>query len=653
MKYFFTLLSSVCFFVSLAQNNGFPYGQITIKQFNQPVLPRDSSAKALVIKEFGEAHINDDNKLIFEHHYIIKILKQSGVDEANIEIPIYKSGGRSERLVSVNAASYNIENGVIVPLVINSKDVFTENRTQYFDFKKFTIPNVRLGSIIEVFYSIESPFFVGNFKQWNFQSHLPKVESEYWATIPGNYNYNMSIKGFLKLQKNENALVRDCFNLGGGAKSDCARYKFGMKNIPAFIEEDYMTASSNFISSINFELLEIKHFNGRVDKVTNEWKDADDEMKREANFGVQLKKGKDIFQTIEPQLAGIKDSLAKAKKIYDFMKDWYRWNHYYGKYSGGIKKAFDEKNGSIGDINLSLIAAMRAADLDVEPLLLSTRENGLVTELWPVLSDFNYVIAKLNVGNKVFLLDASDPFLPFGLLPERCLNGKGRVFSDKKPSYWYELKANDKYKTVSVLDLTLQPSGIFTGTIQHKYTGYRAFEKRKHIASYNNQDEYVAELKKDAALTINKYEVSGMDDLESPIIEKLEIELEGFSDLSNDNFLLNPFFTGKIKRNPFQSTERLFPVDYGAPLETTMILNLSYPSAMEIESKPDRAAFALPNSGGRFLYEVTSEENKLSINYLFSINKTVFTSQEYPYLKEFYSRVIEAQHEDLLFKKKK
>src|SRR5688572_20774741 len=241
MKFFLTLLTSVTFSVAIAQDNGFPYGQITYKQFEQPVLVRDSSAEALVLKEFGEAYVNNDNNLVFEHHYIIRILKQSGLDEANIEIPLFKSSGKSEALVLVKAASYNIENGSIRPSAINSKNVFTENRSSYLDLKKFTIPNVQVGTIIEVSYSLESPFFVRNFKQWNFQSHLPKIESEYWATIPGNYNYNISWKGYLKLQKNENALVKECFNLGGGAKSDCARYKFGMKNIPPFIEEDYMT----------------------------------------------------------------------------------------------------------------------------------------------------------------------------------------------------------------------------------------------------------------------------------------------------------------------------------------------------------------------------------------------------------------------------
>ncbi len=136
--------------------------------------------------------------------------------------------------------------------------------------------------------------------------------------------------------------------MGGGAdRSDCARYKFGMKNIPAFIEEDHMTAKSNFLASLNFEVMEIKHSDGRVDKVTNEWKDADDEMQRDTYFGMQLKKGKDISEKMEPFLTGVTDSLERARKIYAFIKSWYTWNGYYGKYSiHGIKKALKLKPGN-------------------------------------------------------------------------------------------------------------------------------------------------------------------------------------------------------------------------------------------------------------------------------------------------------------------
>ncbi|MFM7428477.1 MAG: hypothetical protein ACKO1F_01115, partial [Flammeovirgaceae bacterium] len=90
---------------------------------------------------------------------------------------------------------------------------------------------------------------------------------------PANYSYNASIKGFLKLCKNDSELVKDCFSYGS-AKADCSLLKFGMINIPAFKEEEFMTAKSNFLSAINFELEQIRYFDGRVDKITKEWKDV-------------------------------------------------------------------------------------------------------------------------------------------------------------------------------------------------------------------------------------------------------------------------------------------------------------------------------------------------------------------------------------------
>ena len=90
---------------------------------------------------------------------------------------------------------------------------------------------------------------------------------------------------------------------------------------------------------------------------------------------MQLKKGKDIATEIEKLVSASDDKLTKAKKVYDFIKFWYRWNGTYGKYSEfGIKKAFDTKTGNVGDINLSLIAALRFADLDVNPVAGDTLE---------------------------------------------------------------------------------------------------------------------------------------------------------------------------------------------------------------------------------------------------------------------------------------
>ena len=646
----------VLYFQTNAQENSFPYGDISLGHLMMKSYDKDSSAAAVVLKEFGESYVSTDagQGLIFEHHYVVKILKTDGLNQANIEIPLYRYEARSQKITTIKASSYNFENGAIKETKANTKNIFTENVNKYWEAKKLTIPNVRVGSVIEVQYKMEDPFFIENFHPWLFQSEIPKISSEYWATIPANYDYNITWKGFLKMTKNEAKLMKDAYDLGGRYKADCARYMFAMENIPAFIEEEYMTAKSNFLAGVNFELSEIRRFDGRVEKITRDWPAADAEILNNSYFGIQLKKGKDIVEKIEPNLIGVTDPLEKAKKIYSFVNSWYRWNEYFGKFSDdGIKKAFEKKEGNVGDINLTLLAALRYSGFDVEPLLISTRENGYPIELHPVLSDFNYVVAKLNLDGKVFLLDATDPMLPFGMLPDRCLNGKGRAFPDKKPSYWYDLKVADKYKTVSILNLEVQPSGKITGTVELTHFGYKAYRKRKEILSYGSTDEFVKEANKDwTSVTIEQSEITGTDNIEGTVKEKYTVEMEGIDNMNGSTLLLNPFFSGKIAKNPFRLTERMYPVDFGVVPDYTLILNLTYPKTVELVSMPEKNAFGLPGGSAKFLFDIIAAENKLTMNYVLSVNKPLFGSNEYQALKELYNRVIETQNTDLIFKKK-
>ncbi len=644
-------ISNVC----IAQDHGFPFGQITYRELDVKRYDKDTSAVAVVLNEFGEASIDsDNNNLLLEYHVVIKILKKAGSAQANFEIPLQKSNGREEKIKDVQASSFNIENGSIKEAKLDSKNIFKEERSKYWNLQKFAIPNVREGSIIDVKYTLESPFTY-NFRTWTFQSEIPKVHSEYWATIPGNYTYNISLRGFLTLSKNENELIRDCFTPGGGRKADCGRYKWAAKDIPAFVDEEYMTASSNFISAINFELSQIDFFDGRKDKITKEWKDVEQELKTENKFGIQIKRGKDIVDTnVDQLIKGEADPLAKARKIYDFIRYWYRWNDVYGFYSEfGIKKAFDTKIGNVGDINLSLIAALKYAELNVEPMILSTRQNGLVTELYPILSDFNYVVAKLNIGDKVYLLDATDDFVSFGLLPERCLNGKGRVFGEKE-SYWYDIKPIDKEKTLSVISLTLESSGTMKGSMQYTYVGYEAASRRSKLSRFSSEQEYINDVQKNLhAISIKKFEFQNADDLTKPLVLKLEVEIEAFDNFNGNSFLFNPFLGDRWQSNPFKSSERLYPVDFGAPLEEVIVFSLIYPEEFVIDELPQKVALALPNNGGRFIYDVQQQGNRFSMSQSLLISKTIFTSIEYHYLKELFNRVIQVQQTDLVFTKKK
>src|SRR5690606_36811685 len=157
---------------------------------------------------------------------------------------------------------------------------------------------------------------------------------------------------------------KECFQ-PRGYRIDCSEMTYAMNDIPAFIEEDYMTSPKNFISAINFELSEVTRLNGAKEKITKEWKDVDYEMKTHRLFGKQLRRD-DIFKKILPTiLDGTESDLEKAQSIYTYIQSQIRWNKRYGQFTDqGLKNAIDHRVGNVADINLSLIAALAAADLD-------------------------------------------------------------------------------------------------------------------------------------------------------------------------------------------------------------------------------------------------------------------------------------------------
>ncbi|MGA9649718.1 MULTISPECIES: transglutaminase domain-containing protein [Pedobacter] len=652
------LLLSFSFFVINAFAQNFPFGAVTFDDNNFDRNKIDSNANAVVLKEFGTSSIQISDRtgsfeLIFEYHVKIKLYSKEGFKKANVVIPIYKDGTREEFLNTIKASTFNFENGRFVETEMDKKAIFTEIKSRYWASTKFTLPNIKEGSIIEYSYRLESPNLF-NFKTWEFQSDIPKVYSEYLAYIPAVYNYNVSLRGFYKLSNNKSEIARECLRVNG-VPIDCSKIWYVMKDVPAFVEENYMTAASNFKSAIYFELSDWQMPDGRRQIYSKTWKDVDYELTSEKTLGSQMRR-KDLFKETIPTITkSATDDLSKAKAVYEYIKKQIKWNNYYGTRSeDNIKKALDMRSGNVADINLSLIAALSAANLDTEAVILSTRDNGTVNKLYPIITDFNYLVAKVNIGDKSYLLDATDPLLPFGLLPLRCVNDQGRVINLKKASYWIDLTAFQKSTSSYIMDAKLNADGKITGTITIHNTGYEALNKRKEIKKYNSIDEYVEKLdERLPKLQILKHNIINIDSVEKTLTEIYQIDFSPMGSLGNDELNFSPFFINPIVKNPFNLNERTYPVDLGAASEERIIISIALPGKFDVKEKPKDLAIALPNSGGRYLLKTNIDDNLVTFSQILQLNKAIYQAEEYPYLKEFYSKIIQNQKSDLLLKKVK
>lgn len=653
-------LLSFCLLSFISKAQDFSYGTFTQEEMAMKNYSRDTAAHAVVLNEFGKSRIDvvSDNyiKLIYNYHVKIKILDKEGVDQGQIEIPIYNNNDDYEEVDDLKGkTTYMDDNGMVKTIELDPKKIYRTTDNKHWSRLKFAMPGIKNGCIIEYSYTIYSRFFE-NFHSWYFQSDIPKIHSVYDVHIPGFWNYNAALKGHLKLSKNTAEVERDCFS-SAGSKCDCSHMTYEMDNIPAFAEEADMTSAKNFKSAITFELSDFQNpYDGTKHIIAKEWKDVDYELKHDDGFGGQLKRTSLLKDRITPVIAGETDDLNKAKIIYKYIQKNIKWNDFYALESeGGIKKALDNHTGNVADINLALVTALNAAGLNAEAVLLSTREEGIINKLYPVLTEFNYVIAKVNIGEKSYLLDATDPFLPFGILPLKCINDQGRVMTLDKPSYWMDMNTPQKRNSIYHFDLTIQPDGKIKGTMTHYSIDYEAYLKRKEIKKFNTLDEYVEDMdSKSPKFRILKSTITGVDSLDGPVTETYEVEIKEYKNLDHNRLAFNPYIIDRLINNPYKLAERSYPVDIGMPSVTRYTLTMHLPDGYTIEDAPKNTTLGLPNSGGNFItdYEANTTGTEFTFAHVIQLNKSVYDTNEYPYLKEFYNAVILSGKDEIIFKKK-
>ncbi|GAA0884658.1 hypothetical protein GCM10009120_32560 [Sphingobacterium siyangense subsp. cladoniae] len=651
MRQFLTLFLIFSIYTnSIAQT--FDFGKVSISDFSKTDL--DSNANAIVLNEFGRSSVFVDDydnriKLQHEYHVLIRINNKEGFKKANFEIPSYKRGSYiRDYFDELKAVTYNLENGRIEKTELENKKVFRENYSAYLDLNKFTLPNIKEGSIIEVSYrTLEQDLF--NFKTWEFQDDIPKIQSQYIAIIPASFAYNVVLRGPYKLADQKAEALKEYIFLDG-LRMDCSKLTYTMKNILAFVEEDYMTSPTNFKSAIYYELESIFYpSTGSKKTFSKTWKDVDTDLMNEKAFGGQLKKT-DLFKANLATIVSPTDTkLEKAKKIYNYINKQIKWNNYLGKYAeSGIEKALEKRTGNIGDINLALVTALLAADLEAYPIILSTRRNGTPNALFPVLSDFDYVIACVDVDGVKYKLDASNSYLPFGELPLQCLNERGRIIYSKKSSDWFPLTVEESSDVSYVLEGALDEQAKIKGKLTISSRGNKAFLKRQHIAKFNSLEEYWEKLDEEMPnVTLTKSSIQNLEEIDQILIEEFDVIVDVTKQMGQNILLLAPNVIDRISYNPFKAQERTYPVDMGFKSKTLYSVKLTIPDHYEIAEKPQNASLALPESTAKYRYVTQVNGNQLEILQSLAFNKPIFSVDEYFSLKELYSRIIQQQKLDI------
>jgi len=626
--------------------------EVTRADIEQNIFSKDTTANALVIYEVGKSFVNQKNfRLQTEIKRKLKIMNRNGFDKATEEIYLYKhKDGRKEIVTDIRATVYNIEHGEVIRTKLDEDDIFEEDYNDEYTIVKFTFPNIKEGSVINYSYTIVSPFMF-KYKSWYFQEDIPKLYSEYNASIPGNWEYHIKLVGGQKLAVNDVNIEKHCLSANRGAYANCSVYRYVMKDIPAFINESYMTTRQNYLARIEYELKTFRSFEGDVENLTKSWEDTDKEIKYDTDLGSQLRKTNGLKTILEDIHINHDTDLSKAKDIYKYVQQNYKWDTDFKLFFDvSLKTLLREKTGSASEINILLHNLLKESAIEVYPFLISTRQNGLVTKLFPVMSDFNYLLVCAKIDGETYLLDATDEFLTFGQIPYRCLNQYGRLMDFEDASDWMDITDTDLslFSFRGLFDFN--SANELTGKIEFKTTGYHALTSKKTY--YNSGNYFLEELSQN-------YPSLEFSDLDSTNFKKTDSEftttfnVKTPRELIGNKVYLNPFIFKFFSKNPFQLQERSYPVDFGYKDSYIFMSKINIDSGYDIVGLPENINLSIPNNLATLIVNFKQDKNAIMTYYKITFKNAEYDPAYYDPLKELMGKAIDLQKNTLIVLEKK
>ncbi|MDT0557553.1 hypothetical protein RM697_02760 [Ichthyenterobacterium sp. W332] len=619
--------------------------RVTNDDLTATSFPKNTLASALVIYEIGNTFVNRDNfRITSEIKRKIKIFNSDGFYNGNISIHLRKSGKKKEKISNIIAWSHNYVNNDVVKTKLNSSDIYIEESTKNYDLVKFAIPNIKEGTVITYSYTLETPFDY-NYVPWYFQSEIPKLKSEYKTSIPGNWEYNIKLVGGLKLSYRNETIEYHCIEVGNSASAHCSNVHYIMEDIPAFRPEKHTTSLYNYLSRIEYELAVFKNFSGQSTIYTKTWEQVDKDLKANDNLGKLFYKKGPIKEIISKIKKG-NTTLETAQNIYNYVQENYSWNESYSMYSGNsIKNLIEEKSGTISEINILLLNLLDAFDIETYPTFASTRENGFITKVYPVISDFNYLLVKTVIDGDTYYLDATHKCNPFGEVPFKLLNHYFRVLDVKYGSYWEDYTPKKPSTQQNKIELTIAENNVFKGSMNIISTGYNATDTKTNY--FKNPSGYVKNIQSVYDnITLNNHKLVNGEKNSFSIEEEFDISYP-IEDI-NGKLYINPFINPRFNENPFKLQQRTYPIDFGYKDVYLYRIKLNFDDTYEILELPEQKMLSLPNNTGKLIFSTKKQDNTVELYFKVNFNETLYAAEYYTYLKEFLSTLVDIQMNTLI-----
>ncbi|HLF62604.1 MAG TPA: DUF3857 domain-containing protein [Saprospiraceae bacterium] len=623
-----------------AQTGDHEFGVVSVETFDMQVYDKDPEADAVVLFDIGHARFYEDNtggfNISFTRTKRIKILRNESMDEVTVVNIPYRIGedGASERLIRLQAFTYNLQHGIVTKFPLDPTQIFEERLSDSWKNKTFTFPRVKAGSVIEYQYELESPFLY-YLADWEFQSTIPTIQSSYTVSMIPFYEYTFILQGADKFSTQSTVESTNERRIGGVTFKELL-HTYVMTDVPAFRYEGFITSPGDYIIKMDFQLSKIIYSTGGSKEILTSWPKLITVLLDHADFGRYMVKAKKQAETILADQLNIQQipEAERIKSIVQYVKSNYFWNGQSSHIASmDFKDFLTRKTGNSADINLFLNSLLEEAGISAHPVLMSTRNHGKIKTDYPFEHFFNYVLVLANDRNGAILLDGTDILLPYNRIPQRCINEQGLIIqSDSENWVSLESQAVSLEYIAFGLKCDLENEILQIG-ITHRMTEYEARAAR---AASRDTIDISDEMMGRDFLKLGAVVIQNAEQVDKPYL----ISIKGSKPLQklNDDIIISPFLDYPESQNPFKQRSRTYPIDFVFRKSKQYLCVLEIPSGFQVSEIPALLQFEDHLLKMDYSTELIGDKLKLTAGVEFK--KSVYDASDYGLLKTHFDTMI-------------
>lgn len=659
MRYTLLLVILIgCFHLSAQETPFVPnskFGKPTQEELTMTTYALDSSATAIILYHETNATYDwgiEDFRLIYRYKVRMKILKPEGTSFANIAIPYYEpkdNSNRRETILQLNADAYNLENGKVIRTKMKKDLVFKERVNDKYMQLKFSIPQVKEGTVIEYEYQSQSDLYY-YIDDWKAQHEIPTLYTEYDITIPEYFKFSVEMHGSEKINSEQNSANINFGIKGQTFQCTASNMRFTGTQLPALKDDNYVWCLDDYCTQVSFEFKGIEIPGSVYKSFSKTWEDIDETLRSDKDFGSRLK----MDNPLKEEMASLKlDQMQsceeKTSAIYSLLKSKVRWNEKYALYGNSAKQVMKEGTGNNADINFILISMLKDAGITAHPILMSRRDRGQLPLSHPSLQKLNtFVVGIVPNDTTLLYLDGSVEDGYINTLPPALMVARARLLTPKG-STWVNLQNTDKSLNRCNINATLAPDGTITGTKQTLYTGQYAAKMRNKYRNAKDSTDFINKLASEENISVKSHQINNIKCFAPQVQETMQFEKHS---TVNDRFIyLNPMIFLHISESTLKQAERRLPVEYPYTSSFAVYVTLTLPDGYIIDEIPESIQIRTQDQMIVCRYNVLQNGNTIGIRYQFTQSKILFTPDEYPELKKLWEMIAKKNTEMLVLKK--